>query len=130
MVGQVAELPTFVTSAVASSPPHYLNVCPGTGHCIDCQIHVFKILVGMTSDVTELGLLQLLGCTVLTQLTSYRLLVATSHFCIIKDKTSSIPKKGIPKLDGALRADHCSLAWTDQRVCSTEQLVKRLCNYA
>ena len=30
----------------------------------------------------------------------------------MKGKTSSIPKKGIPKLDSALRADHCSLVWT------------------
>jgi len=71
------------------------------------------------------SLLWLLGRTVLTQLASYQLLIAKSHLYFTKGKTGSIPK-----LDGALRTDCCSPAWTDQRVCSTEQLVKQLCNYA
>ena len=81
-------------------------------------------MVATTGDVTELGLLWLLGRTVLTQLASYQLLVATSHLYFMKGKTGNIPKEGIPKLDGALRADRRSLAWTDQGVCSTEQLAK------
>ena len=36
VAGQVAELPTFATSVVASPSSHYFNVCPGTGRCSDC----------------------------------------------------------------------------------------------
>ena len=48
------------------------------------------------------SLLRLLGCTVLTQLTSYQLLVAKSHLYFTKGKTGSIPKKGIPITNGYL----------------------------
>ena len=50
------------------------------------------------------SLLRLLGRTVLTQLASYQLLVAKSHLYFTKGKTGSIPKKGIPKLDGAFKS--------------------------
>jgi len=83
----------------------------------------------MTGGMIGLVLLRLLGRTILTQLAFYQLLVAKSYLYFTKGKTGSIPKEEIPKLDGTLRADHHSPVWTDQRVYSMEQLVKRLCNY-
>jgi len=36
----------------------------------------------------------------------------TTALLVLKGETTTIPKKGIPKLDSALRADHRSLVWT------------------
>jgi len=55
VAGQVAKPPTFATPVVASSPPHHLNVCPGTGCCSGCGIHSGKILVEMTGDAIVLS---------------------------------------------------------------------------
>jgi len=51
----MAKPPTFVTSAVASSPLHHFNVCLGIGRCNGCGIHNKKILVRATSDAIVLS---------------------------------------------------------------------------
>jgi len=108
----VAKLPTFATSTVTSSPSYYLNVCPGTGCCSSssCGVHNEKILVEMTGNAivlsfTATGAHNLNPASHL--LNSF--LVSTQ---LLKSETTTIPKKGIPKLDGTLRADHRFLAWT------------------